>query len=157
MSDQRRVEEREVRGVGEYALMQALIVPELPGRLDPHLLRWRTFLWRKIARQIDGTDLDRTLALPVSLEGIGQAIDEPLFELGFARQGFRRRHFRHLDLMLEPSLLFVEGGRHREDRLSVLNGDHTAGCEASAIANAVHVVDDRYGGIAGAKEVSVQR
>src|SRR5262249_2088421 len=101
--------------------------------------------------------LDRTLALPISLERLGQTVDEPLFELSLARQGFRRRHFRHLDLMLEPCLLFVEGGRHREDRLSVLNSDYTAGGKASAIANPVHVVDDGQRGVAGQKEVSVKR
>src|SRR5262249_60856462 len=105
MSDQRCVEEREVRGVGEHTLMQALIVPELPGRLDPHLLRWRMLLWRKIARQIDRTDLDRTLALPISLERLGQTVDEPLFELCLARQGFRRRPLRHLARMVNSGLL----------------------------------------------------
>src|SRR5262249_2815439 len=107
MSDQRCVEEREVRGVGRTTVMQALMIPELHGRLDHHLLRWRMLLWRKIARQIDRTDLDRTLALPISLERLGQTVDEPLFELGLARQGFRRRHLRHLDLMFKPGLLFV--------------------------------------------------
>jgi hypothetical protein len=62
-----------------------------------------------------------------------------------------------MSLMFKPGLLFVEGGCHGEDRLAMLHGDHAAGSEASAVANAVHVVDDRHRGIAGAKEVSVKR
>lgn len=44
-----------------------------------------------------------------------------------------------------------------EDRLAVLDGDHAAGGEGAAVADAVDAVDDRRAGVAGAQEIRVQR
>ena len=41
MGDQRRIEQGEIRGIGEHALVQREIVAELARGPDPHLLRWR--------------------------------------------------------------------------------------------------------------------
>src|SRR2546430_4648377 len=46
---------------------------------------------------------------------------------------------------------------HGENRLPVLDGDHAAGGEALAVADAVDLVDDRHLGVAGEQEIGVQR
>src|SRR5665809_65154 len=51
----------------------------------------------------------------------------------------------------------MEGGAHGEDRLSVLDGHHTAGGEAAAVADTVDLVDDRHRGVAGTQEIGMQR
>src|SRR4030095_6549685 len=38
MGNQRRIQEREVRGIGEHALMQALVIRKFARRPDPDLL-----------------------------------------------------------------------------------------------------------------------
>ena len=50
----------------------------------------------------------------------------------------------------------MEGSGHGEDRLAVLDGNHAAGREAAAVADAVDLVDDRHRGVAGAQEISVE-
>jgi hypothetical protein len=44
-----------------------------------------------------------------------------------------------------------------EDRLPVLDGRHAPRGERPPVTDAVHLVDDRRGGVAGAEEVRVQR
>ena len=62
-----------------------------------------------------------------------------LLDLLLAEQLFRRGDVGHRDLMVETRLLDLEGGRQRENRLAVLDGDDPAGGEARSVANAVHL------------------
>ena len=55
-----------------------------------------------------------------------------------------------------PSSYDLEGRREVEDRLAVLDGDHPAGGEGAAVADAVDGVDDGRARVAGAQEVRVQ-
>ncbi|GAA3413198.1 hypothetical protein GCM10018952_28900 [Streptosporangium vulgare] len=59
--------------------------------------------------------------------------------------------------MLDTGLRHVEGGRHREYRLAVLDGHHPPGGEGPAVADPLDVVDDRNRRVAGPDEVGVQR
>ena len=51
----------------------------------------------------------------------------------------------------------MEAGLQIEDGLTVLDGHHAASGETAPVANAVDLVEDRRGRVAGAQEVSVQR
>jgi hypothetical protein len=51
----------------------------------------------------------------------------------------------------------VETGLQVEDRLAVLDGHHASGGEALAVADAVDLVQDGRGRVAGPQEVGVQR
>ena len=64
---------------------------------------------------------------------------------------------RHGDLMVEPRLGAVEAGLQVEDRPAVLDGHHPPGGEALAVTDAIDLVEDRYGRIAGAEEVGMER
>ena len=60
--------------------------------------------------------------------------------------------------MIESArFIVVEGDRHREDRLAMLDRDHAARGETLAVANTFHVVDDGDFGIAGEEEIGVHR
>ena len=75
-----------------------------------------------------------------------------------ARAAARRstwRRQRHL--VVEALLGDVERGRQVEDGLPVLDGHDPAGGERAPVADAVDLVEDRHGGVAGAQEVGVQR
>ena len=95
--------------------------------------------------------------LPVGLDLWRHAIDEARLQLGLARQRLGLGHVGHLHLVMQPALLVVERGGHGEDRLAVLDGDHPAGREAAAVADAVDLVDDGDCGIAGAQEIGMER
>ena len=70
--------------------------------------------------------------------------------LGIGRVG-------HRVLVLRARLGDVERRRQVEDRLAVLDRDHTPRREAAAVADAVDVVDDRHPRVARPQEVGVQR
>src|SRR6187397_3671608 len=89
MGNQRRIQEREVRGIGEHALMQALVVRKFAGRPDPYLLARGMVSRREIAREVDRSDLDRPLAFPIGFDLRRHPTDEAGLELPFAWQGFR--------------------------------------------------------------------
>ena len=59
--------------------------------------------------------------------------------------------------MVKAWLVDLERGRQREDRISVLDGHHPPRRECAAVADAVHLKDDRHRRIAGAHEIAVQR
>ena len=56
-----------------------------------------------------------------------------------------------------PLLVDVERRRQVEDGPAVLDGDHPPGRERSAVADAVHLVEDGHVGVPGAQEVGVER
>ena len=60
-------------------------------------------------------------------------------------------------LMVESGLVQVKAGLEVEDRPAVLDRDHAARHEGSAVADAVHLVEDRDPGITRPQEVGVQR
>ena len=53
--------------------------------------------------------------------------------------------------MLIAILWRLEGGGHIENRLPVLDGGYPTGAEAVAVAQHLHIVNDRLLAIAGAK------
>ena len=56
-----------------------------------------------------------------------------------------------------PVLGHLEARLQVEDRLPVLDGDHPAGGEGAAVADAVDLVEDRHVRVAGPQEVGVER
>ena len=70
--------------------------------------------------------------VPVGLEPLAQ---------GGQRLGVG--HLGHRDLVVEPRLVDVERGRQVEDGPAVLDGHHPAGGEGPAVADPVHLVEDR--------------
>ncbi len=67
------------------------------------------------------------------------------------------RDLGHGELVLEPWFGVVERGLEVEDGTPVLNGHHAPGRKGAAVADAVHLVEDGHGGVAGPQEVRVQR
>src|SRR6476660_9499266 len=157
MRDERRIEQGEVGGIGQDALVEREVVAELASRFDPHLLRGGPLLRAEIAGEVDQPDLDRSLSLPIAPDSWWQAVDQKFLQVGLARQGFRLRHLRHLHLMREAFLDLMEGSAHGEDRLAMLDRNHAAGGKAAAIADAVDIVDDRHRRIPGPEEIGVER
>jgi hypothetical protein len=69
----------------------------------------------------------------------------------------RIRHRRHVDLVIEPLFHYLEGSRHVEYLLAMLNGHHPAVGKAVAVEAAIHLVHNRRIEIAAPQEISVQR
>ncbi len=67
-----------------------------------------------------------------------------------------RRDLGHRELVGQPGLVDMEGRRHVEDGPSMLDGDHPAGGERSAVADPVHLVEDGDRRVAGSQEVGVE-
>ncbi len=63
----------------------------------------------------------------------------------------------HGELVRESIFVYVERGRHVEDRAPVLDRDHPAGGERPAVADAVDLVEDRNARVPWPEEVGVQR
>src|SRR5215471_18647125 len=78
-------------------------------------------------------------------------------EVGLAWQILRLRHIGHHNLMRHAGLAGVERHGHGENGLTVLDGDDLARGETPAVADAVHLVDDRYLGIAHQQKIRMQR
>src|SRR5690606_6017059 len=57
--------------------------------------------------------------------------------------------------MLESWLFLVKGHAHREDGAAMLDGLHAPRREARAVADSLHLVEDRMIGIAPEQEVAV--
>ncbi len=58
--------------------------------------------------------------------------------------------------MGESLLLDMEGGRKREDRLPVLDGDDAPCREAAPVPYPVHLIDEGRGGIAAEQEIGME-
>ncbi len=84
MSDQCGIEQREVRGVGEYALVERQVVAQLARRPQPDLLGRRPVLRREIAGEVDRPDLDRPLPLPIGFDLRRHPVDQRRLQLRFA-------------------------------------------------------------------------
>lgn len=148
-------EQREIRRIGERALMHLLVAvrqralgaePEPLDRLDA-LFR------RNVALYADRTDLHWTLKAPETLH----VRRRHAFHLILARQLFRRRNVGHVDLMGEALFRIVERDAHGKDRLAVLYGDDIARGETAPVAYPVHLENDRYFRVAAEQEIAMQR
>ena len=98
---QRGVEQRHVGGIGQHALMDRRIVRQLAGGADPDVEAAVGIFLAEIAVELDRPQFDRPLALVIAPHRIGHGRQHLLAHLGFARQFFRRRHVRHLGLVIE--------------------------------------------------------
>ncbi len=82
----------------------------------------------------------------------------PFQQFALVLQFFRRRHVeRHRKLVLEAGFIDLERGFERKDGRAMLDGDHAAGGEGAAVADAVDLVDDRHPDVAGPHEIAMQR
>jgi hypothetical protein len=107
--------------------------------------------------QHDRPHLDRPVALPVAPDALRHPVAELAHQFLLAEQRVGRGNVvRHRRLMLQPVLVDLERRFQREDRLPVLDGDHPAGRERAAVADAVDLVDDRHGCVAGPHEIAMQ-
>src|SRR5690606_10202531 len=107
----------------------------------------------EIARDIDGADLDGAFALPVSAHILRQHVEHPLLQIMLVRKGLRRRRLRHGGVVIETVFVLMEGDAHDEHGASMLDALDTTGGEATAIPDALDVVDDGLGGVTGKEEV----
>src|SRR5262249_52071235 len=112
---------------------------------------------REIALIFDGMDLDRTLPLEIAAHRLGYRRQHAVPDLRFARQLLRARDLRHGGPMREALLFHMEGDRHGEDRMAVLDGAHAPRRKAPTVAQALDLVNDRYRRIARQDEISVER
>ena len=155
MRQRRRVEEEEIRHVGEQPPVQHFLVRQRSHGAKPDLPLGRGAL------RVDAlhrTELER----PRLLEEAPHALRQPLEErcrrpLERIRQALRRRYRGHRDLMIEARFAHLERGGHVEDLLAVLDGDDAAVREAVAVEAAIHLIDDGGVAIAAPQEIRVQR
>ena len=148
------VEQRHVRCVGGNAGVQQGVVPEGAVGADPQALdRFEGF--------VDEPGQLPDVALVDGVrpsEPVGQLVVIGLEAVGQGGQGLGRGHVGHGGLVDEWTLLVdVERGRQIEDGLAVLDGHDSPGRERAPVADAVHLVQDRRVGVAGPKEIRVQR
>src|SRR5258708_34556852 len=108
MRDERRIQQREIGSLGEHALMKPDIVWQRAIRFDPDTLPWLALLRREIARNIDRPKLDGPVALPVGAHDFRQVREKTLLKLSLRGKGFRRRHNRHRNLMVEAQLWLMK-------------------------------------------------
>ena len=94
---------------------------------------------------------------PRTLVPVAEEVPVGLHPFAERRQRFRVGDVGHRHLVLGPRLVGVKGGGQVEDGPAVLDGHHPAGGEGAPVADAVDLVEDRDGGIAGPQEVGVQR
>src|SRR5580698_2637250 len=153
----RGVEQEVIRHVGQQAAVQLLVIRQAADGAEPDLPRRRLPARTEIVDRLHRAELERTRLLDKTPHPLWQALDEIHGRHARIGQLLRRRHPRHLHLVLETLLLHLEGGGHVEYLLTVLNGDDPAVREALTIQAAVDLVDDRGVEIAPSQEVSVQR
>ena len=94
---------------------------------------------------------------PLAGERVGLAVAALADHVDQVEGLLGRQHVGHLVGVLEAVLGPLEVGRLEVDRPAVLAGHHPPGRERAAVAQALDVVDDRHGVVAGAQEVGVQR
>ena len=155
MAPQDRLEDRVIARVGERSTVEVGVVRQRADRLKPHrLVRNVGALDREEQRRRHVTHLERALVCPEACDGVVHS-----------REGLRRGGKRlgvgdarrHLDLMVEPRVLVLEGGDHRQDRHAVLVGLGAARGERPAVMDAVHGERDGEVDIARPQEVRVHR
>ena len=111
---------------------------------------------RRIAREIDRAQLQRTISFQIATHCRGDQVPELLQHLFLGHQIVGHGDFRHRNLMLQSLFLDLIGGHHGEDRPAMLNCDAAPCREAPAITNAVNLVDNGRRCVAGQDEISVQ-
>lgn len=150
--EQGRVEQGCVGRIGQQAGVQDLIVGEVPVGSEPDLLhRWEGF-GALVGAGGDVADVD---GKPDACERVGYALC--LIALGSCGQRVRWGDIGHGVEEFEPVFRNLKRCLQVEDGLSVLDGDHPAGSEASAVSDAVDFVQHRHGRVSRSQEVCVQR
>src|SRR5258708_31156661 len=93
------------------------------------------YLLAKIAAELDRAKLDRAVGLIVTPDKIRHLAKHRLFRHFFGGKFFRRRHVRHLILVVERALL-VDMKRHhdREDLVAMLDRGDPSGRITLAVA-----------------------
>ena len=115
-------------------------------------------LLAEIAAELDRAQLDRAVGFVVAADEFRHLAEHRLFRHFFGGEFFRRRHVRHLVLVVERAFLLDMKRHHdREDRVAVLDRGDPAGRIALAVAQPLDLVDDRNLRIAGQDEIAMQR
>ena len=149
----RGVQQRHVAGVGDDAGVQGGVVGQGAVGPHPHLLAERRVALAAHRIAVHMAQVDRAGAV-VPLAHAFLVRGHAGLEV---RQRFGFRHATgHRRLVVLPWLVHVEAGLQVEDGPAVLDGDDAAGGEALAVADAVHLVEDRHGGVAWPQEVGVE-
>ena len=130
------------------------IVGQLAVGTQPHVLRGR-----RVALPADRVAVDVAMSI-----GRGRSYHSPscsaygaIRVLKSARSSGRPIPCGIVIWWSGPGSCIVEAGLQVEDRLAVLDRHDAAGGEAAAVADAVDLVEDRHGRVAGPQEVGVQR
>ena len=154
---QRHRQEVKVRGIAQQILMNAQIVGNGAVGAQPHLThRLGDMAFHRVMK-LHRADLQRLIAEEFVFHLRRQEMRQLAGNVGFRRQPIRGGGGRHRFLMFIAVLWRLEGGGHIEDRLPVLDGGDPAGAKAVAVAQHLHIVDDRFLTVAGAQKVAVKR
>jgi len=115
-------------------------------------------LLAEIAAEFHRAQFDRAVGFVIAADEIRHLAEHRLLRDLFGGEFFRRRHVRHLVLMVERAL-FLDVKRHhdREDRVAMLDRGNTAGRIALTVAQPLDLVDDRNLRIARQDEIAMQR
>jgi hypothetical protein len=157
MRDEGGIEKREVRRIGEHAAVQDRVVRKRRRGAHPQIEHGLARRMREVALIFDGVQLDRALALEIPAHRIRHRRHDAVLDFRFARQLLGVWHLGHREAVGKPLLLHVEGDRHGEDRMPVLDRPYAARREAPAVAQLLDLVDDGNSGIAGQDEIGMQR
>ena len=68
---------------------------------------------------------------------------------------FRCRHLGHGSLMVEALFSTLERSAAEEDRSTFLNGRHTTGGKAAAVADGIDLIHHRAVGVAGPQKIAM--
>ena len=115
-------------------------------------------LLAEIAAELDRAQFDRPVGFVVAADEFRHLAEHRLLRHFLRGELFRRRHVRHLVLMVERAfLLGVERHHDGEDRVAVLDRGDAPGRIALAVAQPLDLVDDRNLRIAGQDEIAMDR
>ena len=154
----RRVQQREVRRIGQRTHVQRRIVGQFRGGPDPDIDAAVLDLLAEIAADLDRAQLDRALGLVIVTDKSRHVAEHLVLCHLLRGELFRRRHVRHLVLVVERALLFdVKRHHDRKDRVAVLDRSDPAGRVAFAVAQPLDFIDDWNLRIARKDEITVQR
>ena len=136
--------------------MQGFIVGQRIDRTDPDKFQRRRLYRACEARRLDRLEFEGTLLIQHLQQHGGQIRHsrEIVLEIG---QRFGQRHFGHGNLVMQAGLGDLEGRRHVEYLLTVLNGDDPPHGKMLAVPGSIHFVDDRRAHIPAPQKIRVQR
>ena len=156
MRQQRGIEQRHVGGVGEHRLLHDDVVGHRTGGADPDIVERLARLAVHPVVENHGAHLDGARPAHPGLAVLRHLVDPLLAQLVLVHQRFRAGHFGHVELVLEALSSTWNDAARVKICLPCWIATTRREVKLAAVAGAVHFVEDRNLGIAGAQEIGVE-